>query len=86
MEVYQIGRYDLQNNPCSHLRECHTLWASRPNDEWVHAFVHTLDEMPRSWYISAELRKEITTWEELIVCFVHTFGFEYANVEVNNAL
>ena len=57
MEVYHTGRYDGQNDPCSHLRECHTLWASQPKDEWVHAFIHTLDEMPRSWYISTKLHR-----------------------------
>ena len=52
----------------------------------MHSIIHTLDEMPRSWYISAKLCKEITTREEMVVFFVHTFGFSYANVEVNNAL
>ena len=62
------------------------MWASRPKDEWVHAFIHTLDEIPRSWYISVELRREITTLEELTIFFAHTFGFADANVEDNNAL
>ena len=62
------------------------MWASRPKDEWVHAFVHTLDEMPRSWYVSAELRREITTWEEFTVFFTHTFSFADANLDVYNAL
>ena len=86
MEVYHTGRYEGKNNPCSHLRECQTLWELRPKDEWIHTFIHLLDEMPRSWYISAEVRREITTWEELIICFAHTFGFANTNVEVNNAL
>ena len=42
--------------------------------------------MPRSWYISVELHREITTWEELTICFANTFGFADVNVEVNNAL
>ena len=70
MEVYHTRRYDGHNIPCSHLREFQILWAPRPKDEWVHAFIHTLDEMPRSWYTSAELRREITTWEELTIFFV----------------
>ena len=86
MEVYHTGRYDGKNSPHSHLREFHTLWALRPKDEWIHAFIHTLDEMSRSWYISVKLHREITTWEEMTVCFAHTFGFAYANAEVNNAL
>ena len=55
-------------------------------DEWVHAFIHSLDEMPRSWYISVELCREITTWEEMTICFSQTFHFAYANPNVNNAL
>ena len=42
--------------------------------------------MPRSWYVSIELHIEVTTWEEMAVCFAHTFYFVDANVEVNNAL
>ena len=76
-EVYHGGIYDGWNDHTSHLMEfqahnlmeCQALWALRPKDEWVHAFVHTLDEMPRSWYVGAELRRTITTWEELSVCF-----------------
>ena len=66
--------------------ECQTLWASQPKDEWVNAFVHTLYEMPRSCYISAELHREITTWEEMTVHFAHTFIFVDANPDVHNAL
>ena len=61
------------------------LWASQPKDEWVHAFFHTLDEMSRSWYVVAELRRTITTWEELSICFAEMFSFRDANPEVHNA-
>ena len=54
--------------------------------EWVHAFVHTLDEILRSWYVSAELRREITTWEELTVFFSHTFCFADTILDVHNPL
>ena len=62
------------------------MWESRPKDEWVHAFIYTFDEIPRFWYISAKFHREITTWEELTVYFVHTFGFADVNMEVKNAL
>ena len=83
-EVYHAGIYD--GSLGDHLIECQTLWASQPKDEWVHSFVHTLDEMPQSWYISAELCREITTWEELTICFNHTFIFVDVNPDVHNAL
>ena len=38
-------------------------------------FVHTLDEIPRIWYISVELQREIRTWEDLTTGFAHTFSF-----------
>ena len=42
--------------------------------------------MLRSWYISPELHREITTWEELTIFFTHTFSFADANPYVHNAL
>ena len=33
-----------------------------------------------------ELRREITTWEELTVFFAHTFSFTDANPDVSNSL
>ena len=42
--------------------------------------------MPRSWYVSAELWRDITTWEEIAVFFAQTFHFGDANPNVNNAL
>ena len=83
-EVYHVGWYDEQNSIGDHLIECENLWASQPKDEWVHAFVHTLDEMSRSWYISIELHREITTWEELRICFTNTLCFMDSNIDVNN--
>ena len=60
-EVYHARRYDGRNDLGDHLIEFHTLWASRLKDEWVHAFVHTLDEMSRFWHVSVELHREIAT-------------------------
>ena len=42
--------------------------------------------MLRSWYISADLYIEITTWEELTVCFAHTFYLVDTNLDVHNML
>ena len=74
-DIYHTRTCDEQNDPTIHLMECQALWALQPKDEWVHAFVHTLDEMPRSWYVAAELRRTITIWEELSIYFAQTFGF-----------
>ena len=85
-EVYHTGKYDGWNDPSVHLMECQTLWESWPKDERVHACIHTLNEMPRSWYILAKLRREITTWEELTIFFAHTFSFADAYHNVHNEL
>ena len=86
IEVYHARRYHGRNGPTHHLIECQLIWTSRPRDEWVHAFVHTLEEMPWSWYVAAKLRRTIITSEELSVFFVKTFSFQDANPKVYNAL
>ena len=86
VEKYHAGRYDGQNDLSDHLIECQTLWELRPKDEWVHDFIHTLDEMPRSEYELVELRRDITTLEERTICFAQTFHFVDTNPNVNNAL
>ena len=83
---YHVGRDNGRNNHGDHLIECQTLWELQPKDEWVHAFFHILDEIPRSWYVSAELRREITTWEELTSCFTHTFSFPDTNAARHGSL
>ena len=42
--------------------------------------------MSRSWYVAAELRRTITTWEEFSICFAQTFSFQDINPEVCTAL
>ena len=83
---YQREKYDGRNDPNYHLMACHTMWVSWVKDEWVHDFVHTLDEMSRQWYVSAELRREITTWEDLTICFSYTFNFADTNPVIHSAL
>ena len=43
-------------------------------------------EIPQSWYISTELHREITTWEDLTICFNHTIIFTNTNLVVHSAL
>ena len=62
------------------------MWVSREKSEWVHYFVHTLDEMLRQWYVSVDLRREITTWEELSIFFSHTFRFANAGFVIHSVL
>ena len=52
VDVYHAGRYDGRDDPASNLNECQRLWTLHPKYECVHAFVHTIEEMPRSWYVA----------------------------------
>ena len=45
-----------------------------------------LDEMSRSCYVSSNLHREITTWEEFTILFTHTFNFTDINLLIHNAL
>lgn len=49
-------------------------------------FVHTLDVIPRNWYIQLELCQEIVDWECLTEKFIATFSFEDENVIVETTL
>ena len=61
-------------------------WELNPKEEWIHLFLHTLDEIPRKWYISTELQREITMWEELTVSFSHNFSFLNDDSIIHSAL
>ena len=49
-------------------------------------FLHTSNEMPRQWYVSTEMHREITTCEELLIYFSHTFSFVDGDLVIHNAL
>ena len=49
-----LHRYDAQADPIVHIEECVKVWQRRPSDEWVHLFIHTLDDMSKNWYIETE--------------------------------
>ena len=51
-------------------------WNKVPRQDWTHLFVHTLDTIPKNWYLELEVRKETTNSEELNHNFKETFSFE----------
>jgi hypothetical protein len=61
-------------------------WRSVPKQEWTHLFVHTLDTIPKNWYIELEVHKETRDWEELTKNFKVTFSFENNNPLIDSAL
>ena len=40
----------------------------------------------RQWYVSTELCRGITTWEELSISFSHTFSFEDVDPIIHSVL
>lgn len=57
--------YDGFSYPAPHIRACEEAWKDRSSDEWLHLFVHTLDNNPRHWYAETELRRGIENWQTL---------------------
>lgn len=60
--------------PREHILTCGYIWNEVPKDVWTHMFVHTLDTIPRNWYIQLELHRETITWEALTSNSIHTFS------------
>lgn len=43
--------YSGLNDPREHILTCGYVWNELPREVWTHMFVHTLDTIPRNWYI-----------------------------------
>lgn len=41
-----------------------------------HGFIHTLQTIPKNWYLEMELRHGIMNWEDMVYGFILTFSFE----------
>jgi hypothetical protein len=57
-----------------------------PKQEWAYLFIHTLDTIPKKWYLELEVCKETTNWEDLTLNFKVTFSFEYEAPSVDTNL
>jgi hypothetical protein len=49
-------------------------------------FIHTLEMVPKNWYLELEVHRGKTDWEELTRNFKVTFRFEVESPLVNEAL
>jgi len=49
-------------------------------------FVHTLDIIPKKWYIQLELGRETVSWEGLTTNFIHTFSPYEDDVMIDTTL
>ena len=81
-----LRRYDAQIDPTAQIEECVKVWQHRPSDEWVHLFIHTLDDMSKNWYIKTELRRGTVAWPLMVEGFQLTFKFESKYPEIDQAL
>ena len=79
-------KYIGESDPKSHIQSCEHNWSDIPKDEWVHRFIHTLDQIPKNWYTETELRRGTTTWPLMIDSFELTFTFESEYPSINQAL
>jgi len=43
--------YSELNDPREHILTYGYRWNEVPKDVWTHMFIHTLDQIPRNWYI-----------------------------------
>jgi len=52
-----------------HVEQCKALWISISEIEWRHKFIHTLDIIPKNWFLELEMHRETEGWEELVQRF-----------------
>jgi hypothetical protein len=50
------GMCDLKD----HVSRCITTWRQVPKKEWTHRFIHTLETVPRNWYLELEVCRGTT--------------------------
>ena len=79
-------KYTGQSDPRSHIKTCEQVWLDILVDEWIHLLIHTLDTVPRNWYIETELRRGTITWPVMTDNFLLTFSFEFEYPSIDQAL
>ena len=52
-------RYQGDASPRTHLKECEVKWRADGYLEelWIHRFIHSLDIIPKAWYLTEEKRR-----------------------------
>jgi hypothetical protein len=72
-----IKLYKGTEDPHEHILFCKRHWVAKhiPLIQWVHRFVHTMDMVPRSWYIEEETIRKIGDWGSVSKNLYVTFNF-----------
>lgn len=64
-DIELLNRYKGVEDPQKeHIWYCERRWTEKkvPKEQWAHRFVHTVDVVPRSWYIQEEWRRQTRNW------------------------
>jgi hypothetical protein len=59
-EGYMTQKHTGEGNPTYHVAKCEKTWKSIPRNEWIHKFIHTLDTIPKNWYLELEMHIDTT--------------------------
>ena len=75
---HSMLKYHETSDPRHHLRACEEQWRSTryPKELWVHRFIHSLDVIPKAWYLTEEKRRGTHNWQEVAEKFIQCFSFE----------
>lgn len=55
-------------------------------EEWVHPFIHMLDNVPTNWYIQQQLRCATVAWPRLVEDSLDIIKFDFEENLVDYAL
>jgi hypothetical protein len=50
-----VQKYTWISDPTYHIVQCKNIWGSILKKEWTHMFIHTLDTIPKNWYLELKM-------------------------------
>ena len=84
--LYTVSKYTGLTNLVEHIEHFRETWDISLRQEWIHKLIHTLEMIPRNWYMQVELRRVTVKWEELVANFMHAFEFVDDNSSIDVSL
>jgi hypothetical protein len=83
---YIAQKYTWVSDPTNHAEQCKNIWSLISKKEWTHIFIHTLNTIPKNWYLELEMCRETTNLDQLIQRFKVKFNFEHESPFVDASL
>jgi len=74
---YTTHKYVEEGNPTDHVTQCENIWSMTMKKEWTHKFIHTLETIPKNWYLELEMHRDTADWDYMTQRFKVTFNFEH---------